>query len=615
MEREAEHLNFRAIFHSFQYWPKLTKLLWSTEPIYFIIIIFGYLLKGILPIANLLSIQYLVSELETSTVWHKLQISAVFPVIIVMFSSLLISSLIEYSDKLFQISLINKLQTLIVSQTSTFNLADFESPQVHNQLKRVQNDSIDRPIQIYKELINLLSSMVTLCSSIAILIAFRWWILLILVVSPLASFYSLLRFTQIQYVAKKKRAPLQRKSRYINYLLTNEKSFKEIVLYQLSDYFTAKYKDIFDVFYKEDKYLAKKRIALYLSFQVISTLFIAIALIMIIQIAWKEVFLVGSIYALVQAVLLANQNINTVSQGLISLCDHNLYLDELFAFFNIKHKQDSSSMLLRESGIQADSTIECIEFKNVSFAYPDQKELALRDISFKMKRGESLALVGRNGSGKTTVIKLLMGLYEDFKGDILINSISIRNYHKEVLYKKIGVIFQDFVQFDFSVRENIGFGSIEHLEFDTRIWKSAQHTGVDKVIRDLPNQLEQQLGRNFEGGIQLSGGQWQKIAISRALFKDADVYVLDEPSSFLDPESEKQVFRQFQNFVIDRLCLYISHRYTSVLYAGKILVLDKGQIIEEGTHQELIESRGLYYDLFSDEINTFQEALVTNDTR
>ncbi|MEE4564707.1 ABC transporter ATP-binding protein [Paenibacillus polymyxa] len=615
MEREIDHLNIRAIFHSFQYWPKLTRLLWNTKPIYFIIIIIGYLLKGILPIANLLSIQFLVSEIETRPLSHMLQISTVYPLVLVMFCGLLISSLIEYSDKLFQITLLNQLQTLIVQQTSTFNLSDFENPQVHNQLKRVQNDSIDRPIQIYKELINLLSSMVTLCSSIAILLAFRWWILLILILSPLASFYSLLRFTQIQYIAKKKRAPLQRKSRYINYLLTNDKSFKEIVLYQLSDYLTARYKSIFDVFYKEDKHLAKKRITLYLSFQVISTLVIAIALIMIIQITWKEKLLVGSVYALVQAVLLTNQNINTVSQGLISLCDHNLYLDELFAFFNIKEKQENSSMLLRESGICVDSTIECIEFKNVSFAYPDQKELALKDISFKMKRGEPLALVGRNGSGKTTVIKLLTGLYEDFEGDILINSISIRNYNKEMLYKKVGVIFQDFVQFDFSVRENIGFGSIGDLELDTRIWESAQHTGVDSVIRDLPNQLEQQLGRNFEGGIQLSGGQWQKIAISRALFKDADIYVLDEPSSFLDPESEKQLFRQFRNFVIDRLCLYISHRYTSVLYADKILVMEKGQIVEEGTHQELIESRGFYYNLFSDEINTFQKALVINDVR
>ncbi|MDP1512273.1 ABC transporter ATP-binding protein [Paenibacillus sp. CMAA1739] len=615
MEREADHLNIRAIFHSFQYWPKLTKLLWNTKPIYFIIIIIGYLLKGILPIANLLSIQYLVSGIETRPLSHMLQISIVYPLVLVMFSGLLISSLIEYSDKLFQITLINQLQTLIVQQTSTFNLSDFENPQIHNQLKRVQNDSIDRPIQIYKELINLLSSMVTLCSSIAILLAFRWWILLILILSPLASFYSLLRFTQIQYIAQKKRAPLQRKSRYINYLLTNDKSFKEILLYQLSDYLTAKYKSIFDIFYKEDKYLAKKRITLYLSFQVISTLVIAITLIMIIQITWKDKLLVGSVYALVQAVLLTNQNINTVSQGLISLCDHNLYLDELFAFFNIKHKQENSSMLLRESDICADSTIECIEFKNVSFAYPDQKELALKDISFKMKRGEPLALVGRNGSGKTTVIKLLTGLYEDFEGDILINSISIRNYNKEMLYKKVGVIFQDFVQFDFSVRENIGFGSIGDLELDTRIWESAQQTGVDSVIRNLPNQLEHQLGRNFEGGVQLSGGQWQKMAISRALFKEADVYVLDEPSSFLDPESEKQVFRQFQNYVMDRLCLYISHRYTSVLYADKILVMEKGQIVEEGTHQELIKSRGFYYNLFSDEIHTFQKALVTNDTR
>ncbi|TQR96879.1 ABC transporter ATP-binding protein [Paenibacillus ottowii] len=615
MEREADHLNIRAIFHSFQYWPKLTKLLWNTKPIYFIIIIIGYLLKGILPIANLLSIQYLVSEIETRPLSHMLQISIVYPLVLVMFSGLLISSLIEYSDKLFQITLINQLQTLIVQQTSTFNLSDFENPQIHNQLKRVQNDSIDRPIQIYKELINLLSSMVTLCSSIAILLAFRWWILLILILSPLASFYSLLRFTQIQYIAQKKRAPLQRKSRYINYLLTNDKSFKEILLYQLSDYLTAKYKSIFDIFYKEDKYLAKKRITLYLSFQVISTLVIAITLIMIIQITWKDKLLVGSVYALVQAVLLTNQNINTVSQGLISLCDHNLYLDELFAFFNIKHRQENSSMLLRESDICADSTIECIEFKNVSFAYPVQKELALKDISFKMKRGEPLALVGRNGSGKTTVIKLLTGLYEEFEGDILINSISIRNYNKEMLYKKVGVIFQDFVQFDFSVRENIGFGSIGDLELDTRIWELAQQTGVDSVIRNLPNQLEHQLGRNFEGGVQLSGGQWQKMAISRALFKEADVYVLDEPSSFLDPESEKQVFRQFQNYVMDRLCLYISHRYTSVLYADKILVMEKGQIVEEGTHQELIKSRGFYYNLFSDEIHTFQKALVTNDTR
>ncbi|WP_025720182.1 ABC transporter ATP-binding protein [Paenibacillus sp. 1-18] len=611
MEHRAEHLNVKSILHSFQYWPELTKLLWRTDKKYFTFIIFGYLLKGLLPIANLLSIQYLVSEIETKSLSHTLQISAVFPLILVMLCSLLVVSLLEYTEKLFQIVLSNNLQTSIILKTSTFKLADFENPQVHNQLKRVQSDSIDRPTQIYKELINLLSSLVTLFSSIAILIAFRWWILLILVVSPLASFYSLLKFTQIQYIAKKKRAPLQRKSRYINYLLTNENSFKEIKLYQLSNYFIVKYKEIFNIFYQEDKYLAKKRIILYLSFQIISTLFIVIALVIIILITWKEQLLVGSIYGLVQAVLLANQNINAVSQGLISLCDHNLYLDELFIFFNRQHKDEDSNMTLKESSIHTDPTIECLEFKNVSFAYPDQKELTLKDVSFKINRGESFALVGRNGSGKTTVIKLLTGLYEDFKGDILINSISIRNYNKEMLFNRIGVIFQDFVQFEFTARENIGFGKLEHLDHDVRIWEAAQHTGIDRIIRNFPDQLEQQLGRNFEGGIQLSGGQWQKIAISRALFKDADVYVLDEPSSFLDPESEKQVFRQFQNFIKDKLGMYISHRYTSVLYADKILVLDKGRIVEEGTHQKLIENRGLYYELFSDEIKSFQKAVAS----
>lgn len=250
--------------------------------------------------------------------------------------------------------------------------------------------------------------------------------------------------------------------------------------------------------------------------------------------------------------------------------------------------------------------IESIEFINVSFIYPGQTVYALKDLNFKIQTNDSVAFVGRNGSGKSTIIKLMTGLYDDFTGEILINSISIHNYSKDTLYKKIGVIFQDFIQFDFTVRENIGFGDLEKMDNTSKIWNSAQLTGADELIKSFPNQIDQQLGRNFEGGVQISGGQWQKIAISRAFFKDADLYIMDEPSSFLDPESEKQVFLQFQNYIEGKIGVYISHRYTSVLYANRIIVLNEGQVVECGTHQQLIVKRGIYYKLFSDEAEAFQ---------
>ncbi|ETT44442.1 ABC transporter permease [Paenibacillus sp. FSL R7-269] len=602
MEGNMDGINIKTIFASFRYWPELGKLLWRAKRSYFSLIIFCYIIKGFLPIINLFSIQFLVMKIEERS--FNVMIYPILPLIFVLICSLFVTSILEHFEKLYQLLLINHLQVSIVTKTSDFMLRDYEDPEIHNQLRRVMQDSIDRPIQVYKVLINLISSIITLISSIVIILNFKWWLVIILLVSPLFSFYSLLKFAQIQYISKRKRSPLQRKASYINFLLTNDKAFKEIKLYHLNDYLSIRYKDIFNRFYKEDKDLSKRRTVLYLFFQIISTLFISIVLYIIVYVSFQESLLLGSIYGLVQAVLLTNQNINAISQGLISLCENNLYLDELFSFLN-KSKKSYENILLKQSFVKMDK-IESIEFINVSFIYPGQTVYALKDLNFKIQTNDSVAFVGRNGSGKSTIIKLMTGLYDDFTGEILINSISIHNYSKDTLYKKIGVIFQDFIQFDFTVRENIGFGDLEKMDNTSKIWNSAQLTGADELIKSFPNQIDQQLGRNFEGGVQISGGQWQKIAISRAFFKDADLYIMDEPSSFLDPESEKQVFLQFQNYIEGKIGVYISHRYTSVLYANRIIVLNEGQVVECGTHQQLIVKRGIYYKLFSDEAEAFQ---------
>lgn len=325
--------------------------------------------------------------------------------------------------------------------------------------------------------------------------------------------------------------------------------------------------------------------------------------------------MLGNLISFIQAINLTQSTSQNIVQGILSLCQNNLYVKQLFDFLDMPEEDEV------EEAEQRVSHIDSIEFRNVSFKYPNTPKNAISNISFKLNRNEKLAIVGKNGSGKSTIVKLITQLYSNFEGDILINGQSIRDLNKESFREKMGVVFQDFVQYEMTVKDNVGFGDVNQKENDQLVWKAIEQSGITKLINTLPNKLNTMLGKWFDDGQQLSGGQWQRVAIARAFMRNADVYILDEPSSYLDPHSEKEVFNKFEQLTHQKIGVFISHRLSSAKTADNIILLEEGRIIEAGSHDSLMRLNGTYAEMFdiqassylsSDDEETMEENAVSS---
>lgn len=582
------------IIQSFRYWPRIFRLLWKTDSKKLIAIMSLNLLQGISPVIILILTKDLINSITYSwtqgfnVILRAFILLAVFTII-----SQLIGLALSYVESLFKVLLTNRINRLIMEKSVSLSLKDFENSDVQDALKLAQNEAGHRPYQIMQQMMSLISGIVTLVSAASMLIIFRWWMAFILLVIPFTSFYSFLRIGQQDFLLQYNRIPKMRKAWYYSFLMTNDKNFKEVKLYQLGKYLVRCYNNLFRGFYKEDRGIAKKRLNTGIVFQLINMAINVAMMLVVIRAAFTREIEIGTVVAFTQAITMTQSNSQSLISGILSLCQHNLFLKQLFVFLDLKvstcHNKINRSI----------NEIETIEFKNVSFKYPDNPKYALHDVSFTLKRGETMAIVGRNGSGKTTLMKLLTQLYDDHEGDILINGISIRSFDQEVLRNRMAVVFQDFVKYELSMRHNIGFGNINRMYNNKELLDAIRSAGIDTLVEELPKGVDTQIGRLFEHGCQLSGGQWQRVAIARAFMRKADVYILDEPSSMLDPESELQVFEKFRELINQNIGIFISHRYTSIKYADHILLLDEGEVIEHGKHHELMKNNGMYSYLYN----------------
>jgi ATP-binding cassette subfamily B protein len=310
--------------------------------------------------------------------------------------------------------------------------------------------------------------------------------------------------------------------------------------------------------------------------------------------AWKGRISVGTLTFLAGAVAAANGQLQLVFSQFSHVSEQALFLTDLLAFLDVKPLIRSKPHALPTPR----PLREGIEFRNVSFGYPGSAKLVLNRLNLTIRAGEHVAIVGENGEGKTTLVKLLARLYEPLSGEILLDGVDLRDYRLEDLRREVGIIFQDFFRYDLPVRENIGAGRVERIDDDNALWDAARNSGVDAIVSRLEGRLDQMLGRRFEGGVELSGGQWQRVALARAYIGDAQVLILDEPTASLDAAAEAEVFRNFATLMRGRTAILISHRFSTVRMADRILVLADGQIAEEGTHDELARSGGRYARLF-----------------
>ncbi|MBG1265113.1 ABC transporter ATP-binding protein [Nostoc sp. WHI] len=486
-----------------------------------------------------------------------------------------------------------RVNVLILEKALTLDLRQFEDSEFYDKLTNARREASVRPLSLVSRTFGLVQNALSLVTYGILLVNFSVWAVLMLIVAAMPVFIAETKFAGEAFRLFSWRAPETRQQHYLENLLAREDFVTEVKLYQLGEMLLGRYHDLFEQLYGQDRDLTLRRGLWGYLLSLVSTgaFYVAYAWIVVETVLGKISLGDMTLYLTV-----FRQGQSTFSNALTSIggmYEDNLYLSNLYDFLEEEVPRSWGNATI---GLNSQ---DGIRFENVSFTYPGSSQPALRNISLHLKPREKLAIVGENGSGKTTLIKLLTRLYTPDSGRILLDGLDLQEWDVDVLRRRIGVIFQNFVRYQFTVGENIGVGDVEHLENKTR-WQTAAEKGMaQSFIDQLPESFQTQLGRWFKGGQELSGGQWQKIALSRAFMRSqADILVLDEPTSAIDAQAEFEIFNHFRAITQNQMVLLISHRFSTVRMADKILVIENGEVIEQGTHEELLQLGGRYAKLF-----------------
>jgi len=501
---------------------------------------------------------------------------------------------ISASQSLLRALLGQRVNVMILEKAMTLELSHFEDSEFYDKLTQARREASSRPLSLVNRTFGLVQNAISLTSYSVLLFAFSPWAVVILVAAGLPSFFAEAKFSGDAFRLFRWRSPDTRMQMYLETVIAREDGVKEVKLFQLGPRLLQRYRDIFQKLFVEDRKLTIRRDTWGFLLGLVSTgaLYAAYGWIVVTTIAGAI-----TLGAMTMYLVLFRQGQSAVAASLTAVSgmyEDNLYLSNLYEYL------EQPVPARRGDAVHGPEPDRGLEFENVSFAYAGASENALSNISLQIKPGESLALVGENGSGKTTLIKLLTRLYDPTGGRILLDGLDLQEWDVEALRQRVGVIFQDFGRYQFSVGENIGAGDVRHID-DKERWQDAATTGLAApFIEEMPDSYETQLGRWFKGGRELSGGQWQKVALSRAFMRsDADILVLDEPTAAMDASSEAEVFEHFRTASSSKMTILISHRFSTVRAAAQIIVIHKGKILERGTHESLLAEDGQYAHLFN----------------
>ncbi|MCS4321749.1 ABC transporter ATP-binding protein [Bacillus subtilis] len=602
-----EQLKLKELLFIMKQMPKTIKLIFTLERSLFLKLILFSIITGILPIVSL----YISQELINSLVTIRKDVSVVISIFLtylgVSFCSELISQVSEYYNGKFQLNIGYKLNYKVMKKSSNLALKDFENPEIYDKLERVTKEISYKPYQIIQAIITMTTSFVTLLSSIAFLMSWNPKVSLLLLVIPVISLFYFLKIGQQEFFIHWRRAGQERKSWYISYILTHDFSFKELKLYNLKDYLLNKYWDIKKSFIDQDTKILRKKTYLNLIYEIAVQLVGAVIIFIAIMSAFAGKIMVGNVMSYIRSVSLVQSHSQSIMTSIYSIYNSNLYMNQLYEFLELREEKNQGHKK------QIVEPIHSVIFQNVSFIYPNQGEQTLNHINVSLNKGERIAIVGPNGSGKSTFIKLLTGLYEVQQGDILVNGVNIKELDMDSYMEQIAALFQDFMKYEMTLKENIGFGQIDKLHQTNKMHEVLDIVKADFLKGHSSYQFDTQLGLWFDEGRQLSGGQWQKIALARAYFREASLYILDEPSSALDPIAEKETFDTFFSLSKDKIGIFISHRLVAAKLADRIIVMDKGEIVGIGTHEELLKTCPLYKKM--DESENYMNPLEEDGTK
>lgn len=589
----------------FGYSSRALDLVWTTSRPLTITLALLTLVAGILPAAIAYIGQLIVDGVVAATQSDNPDTRGVLR--LVALEALVVTAVaasqrgISASQSLLRALLGQRVNVMILEKAMTLELAHFEDSEFYDKLTQARREASSRPLSLVTRTFGLVQNGISLTSYAVLLFAFSPWAVAILIGAGLPSFFAEAKFSGDAFRLFRWRSPETRMQMYLETVIAREDGVKEVKLFQLGPRLLQRYRDIFRKLFVEDRRLTLRRDGWGFVLGLISTaaLYGAYAWIVITTIAGAI-----TLGAMTMYLVLFRQGQSAVAAILTSISgmyEDNLYLSNLYEYL------EQPVPAARGEAAHGPNPEHGLEFRNVSFSYPGAAKPALSDISLQVRPGESLALVGENGSGKTTLIKLLTRLYEPTEGQILLDGLDLQEWEVESLRRRIGVIFQDFGRYQFSVGENIGAGDVRHIDDEQR-WKEAAATGMAApFIEDMPEGYETQLGRWFKDGRELSGGQWQKIALSRAFMRtEADILVLDEPTAAMDASSEAAVFEHFRTASSNKMTILISHRFSTVRAAAQIVVIHDGKILERGDHEELVAQDGQYAHLFKLQARGYQ---------
>jgi len=613
--------------------PRVLRLVWDASPATTVGLFIATAIAGVIPAAAAYTSKLLINAVvqgiqihhfhladqETFSLgpWRTPVFTAVNGIVFLAVIQLLLFALTAFlgtirniTQQLLQNSVSQRIQLMVMEKAAALDLPFYEDPASYDLLRRAQNDSISRPVIMISTAFGLVQTLLTFITMIALLLGVSPLLALIALVSPIPAFIVDTRYGWRGYNIARWGSRLMRRMNYLVSLVTTDSFAKEVKLFGLGEYFIERYRLIASAFYGSQRSQVVKRYMTGFAWGNLSTITTSLTYLYVALQAIAGRLTLGDLTLYTAAAQSVQSSIQGILSGFSGMYEHNLYLNNLFELMAIE-----PAMPVAAAPVKVPQPLRGeIRFDNVTFAYPGAEKEALTELSFTVKAGETLAVVGRNGAGKTTLFKLICRLYDPSGGRILIDGVDLRDFEPNELRAQIGAMFQDYVDYQATASENIGLGDVAQIADREAIITASGRAGADDLISKLPEGYDTALGKWFDAGVNLSGGEWQKVALARAFMRDAKILLLDEPTSALDAQAEYDLFERLKALTEGRTAVYISHRFSTVRRADRIVFLEHGRLVEEGTHEELMKLDGRYARLFRMQASAYTgEEVVPED--
>jgi ATP-binding cassette subfamily B protein len=604
-ERDSVWKGWRERVSALRNVPPVLKIVWDSGPSVVVFGLVSRLFSSLLPVVLLWITKLIIDSIVHSVSTHQPVQHGFWWLVAAEFALAVLNGVlirtIDYSDSLLADKYMRHVSIRVMKHAASLDLIAYEDPVFYDRLERARVQATDRLVMI-QAIGRLVQQVITTFTLSVSIMLFSPWLMLLLVAGVIPAFLGESHFALLGYAKNFRQTPVRRQLDYLRVLGGSKEAAKELKLFGLRDFLLGRFTGLSDEIYKENVALSRLKLIAGSLLSVVGTAGYYSAYVFVI---WRTVtgaLSIGTLTFLTGAIQQASSNIQQIFSTLAAIGDQALFLTDLLAFFEMQPTiRSKPNALLAPRPI-----VRGVEFRNVSFQYPGNTRRVLDHISFQLHPAERLALIGENGEGKTTIVKLMTRLYDPTEGQILLDGVDLREYDLEDLHREIGVIFQDFMRYEMTARENIAVGRIEEIGNLELLQTAAHKSMADSVIGRLPGIYDQMLGRRFEQGVDLSGGEWQKVALARAYLRDAQLLILDEPTAALDARSEFEVFRRFSELTAGKMALFISHRFSTVRSADRILVLANGKIAEEGTHDQLSRLGGRYAEMFEMQASSYR---------